>query len=148
MTRRGFTLLELMTVLTILPIVAGAVALFHLEARIASARIEGRVALSRSLSLAHERLARDLRGATRVTAEADAVRIARTGAEVCWRAAPDGLRRSPGCGEEGAVVGRYVKALRIEAAPGGHRVVLEARRALTVRRQVQLERSGFVARRR
>jgi len=144
--KRGFTLLELMIVLVMLPVVTAAIGTFYLETRIATQRIESQVALTRSVSLAHEYIARDLRGAEEVTADGD-VRIRRPSETVTYAVTDGGLvRRSAG---RDRVIARRVSAMRIEAdGDRGWTIELDAERRFLGKRRLRMTRTMFVARRR
>lgn len=64
--KRGFTLIELMIVVSISGVIAAAAGAFWLQGRLSAARIEAQVRLQREASLVSEVVARDLRGAARV----------------------------------------------------------------------------------
>ncbi|MCB9655638.1 MAG: prepilin-type N-terminal cleavage/methylation domain-containing protein [Deltaproteobacteria bacterium] len=62
--QRGFTLLEMMIVCSILPILFAAAGSLYVESRVAGARIEAQLRLQREASLIAEFMTRDLRSDT------------------------------------------------------------------------------------
>lgn len=147
MRRRGFTLIELMAVIVLLPIVIGAVAKLYLEGRVAATRIEATNSMQRNLALTHEQIQRDLVGSTAVEL-GDRVEIVRPSGAVYYRVDPERglLRRSL---SRETVVAPRVKSLGIEVdGEIGYRVVTYAERRLVSTRRIRMRRTSYVARRR
>lgn len=145
MNRRGFTLIELMVVIVMLPATIAAVGLFYVETRVAAARIEAQVSMTRSMSIAHEQLARDLRAAESIDVEPQ-LRIRTAAGVVTYEATPRGLLRRADGRER--VLARRVRGLSVSDADVGYTVELRAERKLLRGRHVRMNRTMFVARRR
>lgn len=147
MKKRGFTMLELMIVVGLIPLVIAIVGKAYLEGRVAATRIEETVAINRSLALAHERIQRDLVGADAVEM-GDRIEIVRAPTSVFYSVDPArGLVRTL-AGRE-TVVARRVKSISIQPdAERGYDVTTRAERTLLPGRTLRFERTSFVARRR
>lgn len=147
--KRGFTLMELLVVLTLLPVMAAAIGSFYLEGRIATARVEARVSLNRSLSLAMEHMGRDLRSAASVETSTVGIKMKVLDERVIYEVLPStGLVRTA-CGRDCAsrpLVPR-VRGLRVEADEAGYRIFVKAVRPLALGRALTVRREGYVARR-
>lgn len=146
MKQRGFTLIELMIVIAILPVIIGAIGIFYVEGRVASARIEAQVNLTRRLSLTHELLARDLVGADLVTPKPDGVHIQRGALRIIYTTGAQGLVRSDA--EQRLALSPHIHTLNLKEQSDGYAITLAARRTLLKGRAVKLERQTFIGRRR
>lgn len=146
MKRRGFTLIELMLVVAMTSIVAGAIGAFYLEVRATGATIEAQVQLERRASLALEALARDMRGA-RTSVTPEQLTLQHSGAApVRWRVEDGRLLRSEGASTR--VLARGARGLFVQGVSGGHRVRLVLGRRVTRSRDLEIEREVFVGLRR
>ncbi len=147
MKRRGFTMVELMIVVVLLPLVIAVVGKFYLEGRIAATRIESTVAINRALGFAHERIQRDLVGADAVEV-GERIEIVRKPVSVFYSVDPDrGLVRRQADRE--VVVARRVTALTLQPDDtNGYDVTTRATRTLVSGRRIELVRTSYVARRR
>lgn len=143
--RRGFTLVELMIVVVLLPIVVAAVGSFYLEGRIATTRIEASVAVNRNLALTHEMIARDLRSADAVE-RGEAYEIITANGSVVYEVTASGLVREEA--NKRSVVSPRTTALDIVADDRGFTIVTHAERRLVSTRKIRFERTSYVARRR
>ena len=143
--KRGFTMVELMVVIVTLPIVAASIGLFYLEGRVSGARIEHQVAATRSLSIAHEIIARDLRNATAVSG--DKTVSVEGDNTVVFAVSDKGLTRTA----EGRtrVLSRYVDRIEVVSDDQrGFAVTLSSEHRLLPKRHVRMTRKNYVARRR
>lgn len=145
MTRRGFTLIELMISIALTSVFAGAIGAFYLEARATAATHEAQIALERRASLSLERLARDLRSGRVTHSEAGLV-VERPEGTVRWRIEAGRLERR--AGEARRVLARGASDLRLEPAEGGHTVHLTLTRRITRTRRLRIRRAVFVGDRR
>ena len=148
--KRGFTLVELMVVVAVLPIIVAAAGLFYLEGRVAAARVEARVQLNRNLHLALETIARDLRSSTHIQAKAQknggTAKFQSDGVSIKYEVLPEGLFRTEGT-QARRLITRFITALGVEEEQQGFKVHLAASQPLIAGRRVEMQREAFIARR-
>jgi prepilin-type N-terminal cleavage/methylation domain-containing protein len=143
--KRGFTLLELMCVVSIMTIVMASVGAFYLEFRVAAARTEAEVSMNREASLALEWLARDAAGADRIDGDPLGATIARGEERIRWEVGERGLLRTAA---RSRIIAPRATQLAVETTPAGERFFITSERKLLRGRAARVVRSAFVARRR
>jgi prepilin-type N-terminal cleavage/methylation domain-containing protein len=143
---RGFTLMELMVVVSISSIVVAAVAAFHLEGRVAIARAEMQVNLQRQASLAAEWIGREIREAGKIEAHDGELILIDGDRRV--RFGVDGGKLFREEGSERFIVTKNVVEFHAEQIISGWSVDLALERPLLAGRSVRIERRFWVGRRR
>ncbi|MEL7371596.1 MAG: prepilin-type N-terminal cleavage/methylation domain-containing protein, partial [Myxococcota bacterium] len=127
MNRRGFTLVELMAVLSMTSIVAAAAGVLYLEIRTAGVRTEAQVTLERRAALVLEWVSRDLRTAQlRPPKRGEWVRFTQDGQTIVYRSEGDALFRTTQTpsNENRRLLSRYAKALKVAPDDGGFRATV------------------------
>jgi prepilin-type N-terminal cleavage/methylation domain-containing protein len=147
MNRRGFTLMEMSIVVSLLGLVFTASTVLFLEGRSAVARSEAHVELTRSASLATEWLAREIRSAEKVEPLEDGVACSIGDRRITLRAEGGRLIRAEG--EERLAIARGVRRLTVTPrVSGGHQIDLTLWRDLVFGREIRIERQFWVGPRR
>jgi hypothetical protein len=131
--------MELALVISLAGVITAAVAAFYLEGRIAAARSEANVQLSREASLALEAIARDLRGGKSAETLDRGIAID----DINYQVRESLLVR--GHGDEHLPVAHFVRAVRVKEEDNGHTVEVELVRTLAPEREARLVRRAFVA---
>jgi prepilin-type N-terminal cleavage/methylation domain-containing protein len=143
--RRGFTLIELAAVITIVVTVTGLLNAFYIEVRSASASVEARVRLEREATAIAERLGRDLRSATSVTPEGHGFKVdTERGSLVRYELEGDALFRDDG---ERQYLGSVTSMTRSELPSGPTQIDLQLERPIGMNRHVRIHRRVLIARR-
>lgn len=145
--RRGYTVSELAVVVSIAGAITAGAGALYLEARIAAARSDANVQLTREASLAVETIARDLRDARKASSDTAGAMIDVGGdAPVKYVIDRSGLVRDEG--DDRAAIARFVRSLAIREANGGFQLELTLERELAEGRRVRIVRASFVGTRR
>lgn len=144
MRSRGFTLIELMVVVTISAIMSAALGRLYVEVRVSGARVEAGLELEREASLVTEWLRRDLRGARAIQAAGAGVEIEREGGKIIYRIDERGvLWRNQG--EERAIAKRII-AIEPTALERSASIRLQLERPLANLGSARIERRFEVVR--
>ncbi|MEM7676518.1 MAG: prepilin-type N-terminal cleavage/methylation domain-containing protein [Myxococcota bacterium] len=160
MSQRGFTLVELMSVISITGIVAAATGLLYLEIRTAGVLTEAQVTMERRAALVLEWVARDLRTSVLLRTSTpklasksepalqnELLRLESNNGTIIYKIEGDALLRYTHDGA-GRVLTRYAESLVVVPVEGGHRATVRMKRTLRRGRWLKLRRETFVGRRR